>query len=183
MDTISVIIPTHGKAELLLRTLESLPRDDKKIEVIVVDATQEEPTRDILAGFAGVLYLVSPPGHSHQMNAGVEASSGDLLLFLDAGTCLETGWPQAVLQAARQPHFILGAFQARTGRRWLDAARHWRRALSRGPWQEPALFVKRRDFTGINGFPPPPPRAETALARALLASGKLYRLPLLANSA
>lgn len=85
----SVVIPTMNRVEPLRETLESLaqcePRPD---EVIVIDADPQTSARAVTAEFAdaGKLVMrsiVSRPNVTVQRNLGIDAVSGDVVVFLD----------------------------------------------------------------------------------------------------
>jgi glycosyltransferase involved in cell wall biosynthesis len=86
--SVSVVIPTHDRPELLLRAIRSVLGQDYQgdIECVVV-FDQREPTRLPLDGGRGrVLRVVTndrTPGLAGARNAGAVAATGELLGFLD----------------------------------------------------------------------------------------------------
>jgi glucosyl-dolichyl phosphate glucuronosyltransferase len=116
----SHIIATKGRPQALRTVLESslvtLPRGS---EVIVVDGDPErsgEPVvRELEARMplgvedAGrIRYLTSPPGLTIQRNRGIDAASGEVLLFTDDDCTLEPGIFE-VLAAAYADASLVGA--------------------------------------------------------------------------
>jgi GT2 family glycosyltransferase len=83
--TFSVVIPTLGRPDLLRETLESLAAcDPVPDEVIVVDGGRDNGAADVVqSAFPGARYLRSEPGLTRQRNTGIDAASGDAILFLD----------------------------------------------------------------------------------------------------
>jgi GT2 family glycosyltransferase len=102
---ISVIVCTHQRPDSLVRTLESLAAQDfDGFEVIVVDQSADERTRDIVEELAGrdrrFRYLhLSPPGLSRAYNAGVRASAAPLLAFTDDDCVAPENWLQSISDA------------------------------------------------------------------------------------
>ncbi|HEX6460182.1 MAG TPA: sulfotransferase [Thermoleophilaceae bacterium] len=97
LPQISVVIPTHERAELLERSLESftaqtLPRS--RFEVIVVDDGSEDPTADVCARLAEDLQLrylrIDKAGTSAAKNLGLFASKAPLVLFFDDDDLADT---------------------------------------------------------------------------------------------
>ncbi len=89
MSCVSIIIPTLNEASCLKRTLHQLSiLDPPAKEILVVDGGSGDNTIAI-ANKAGVNVLsCQPPGRSLQMNYGAKASTGEILCFLHADTCV-----------------------------------------------------------------------------------------------
>jgi glycosyltransferase involved in cell wall biosynthesis len=84
----SVVIPTLGRPEMLRRTLESLAAcDPAPSEVIVVDGDTTRSAEPVVAdaggGREGWRYVTGPRGSSHQRNTGIDAATGDIIVFSD----------------------------------------------------------------------------------------------------
>jgi glycosyltransferase involved in cell wall biosynthesis len=95
-STVSVLIPTFRRQELLRGAIESCLNQDEfgrdRLEVVVVDNSPEASAEEVVAqvvrnaGAAAprVIYLKEPkPGISHARNAALQASSGDFIVFID----------------------------------------------------------------------------------------------------
>lgn len=94
---ISVIIPARNEEHNLPRLLESLRQQDlAAVEIIVVDDASEDGTA-VVAAEKGARVISSLPlpegwrGKTWACHQGVRASSGYLLVFMDADTWLEPG--------------------------------------------------------------------------------------------
>ena len=85
MARISVIIPTHNRAALLPRAVESALAAGREIEAIVVDDASSDETSRVCSRLAGIQYLRlnRNEGLAAARNAGIRASSADYLAFLD----------------------------------------------------------------------------------------------------
>jgi glycosyltransferase involved in cell wall biosynthesis len=83
---VSVIIPTYNYARFIGQAIESvLAQTYQDFEVIVVDDGSTDDTRERVARFSQVRYLYQAnQGIAPARNAGLHASRGELLVFLDA---------------------------------------------------------------------------------------------------
>ena len=71
-------------------------------EIVVVDGGSRDGTVE-RARAAGATVVESAPGRARQLQRGVEATSGDAVLFLHADTRLSPGWEAAVATALADP--------------------------------------------------------------------------------
>ncbi len=86
MAKISVIIPTYNRATFLPDALESLLRQTRLAdEIIVVNDGSTDETARVLADYAPTVTTIHIPngGRSHARNVGMEAASGDWIALLD----------------------------------------------------------------------------------------------------
>jgi GT2 family glycosyltransferase len=84
---LSVIIPVHNGGENLRRCLQGLAQSSRPVdEIIVVDDGSTDGSAALAAAAgAGVIALpAGPRGPAFARNRGVEAASGNLLVFIDA---------------------------------------------------------------------------------------------------
>src|SRR5687768_16331332 len=110
---LDVVIPTHNRATLLPRALESLLVADwppgLEVGVIVVDNRTTDDTRAVvdafLPRFAGRLrYLYeSNPGRSHALNSGIAAARGDLVGMIDDDEQVDRTWLRTIAAAFDDP--------------------------------------------------------------------------------
>ena len=85
MPKVSVIIATRNRCALLPRAIESARRASSDAEIVVVDDASEDPTREVLEGWADVRYIRARRrlGIGGARNVGVIASSSEYITFLD----------------------------------------------------------------------------------------------------
>jgi glycosyltransferase involved in cell wall biosynthesis len=85
MPALSVIIPTHNRAGLLPAAVESVRRAGSDLEIIVVDDASSDDTPRVCERLSGIRYLrfEENQGLSQARNAGILASSAELVSFLD----------------------------------------------------------------------------------------------------
>jgi glycosyltransferase involved in cell wall biosynthesis len=103
---ISIVMPTHNRADALPVTLEALnqqtfPKDG--FEVIIVDQASTDGSREIATSFSVQYPLRLLPqdgkyGISIARNAGIEAANGFLIILLDADIIADPGLVEAHCQ-------------------------------------------------------------------------------------
>ncbi len=88
MSTVSVVIPTHNRAELLCRAIQSvLDQTFQAFEIIVVDDASGDDTEAAVRGFHDrrIQYIrhAVGKGDAGARNTGVRNAEGDYVAFLD----------------------------------------------------------------------------------------------------
>jgi rSAM/selenodomain-associated transferase 2 len=153
--SISVVIPTLNEEACLAEHLAQL-RAHRPRQIIVADGGSTDGTCRAAAG-ANVL-LVVPRGRSNQMNAGAERATGDVLLFLHADCSLEEGALDEAERLALRRSVAAGCFTMHVqAAGWLyrsiDACATARVQLTGLIYGDQGLFVRRRLFEQLGGFP------------------------------
>ncbi len=115
--TISVIIPTYNRAELVGAAVRSaLGQTCPPYEVIVVDDGSTDGTAAVLAGFDARVVVIRQvnQGVSAARNAGIARATGDFVAFLDSDDVWEP-WKLEAQGAcfARHPELVLVGTNAR----------------------------------------------------------------------
>lgn len=171
---ISVIIPVLNEEKTIAATLRALAVLASQ-EIIVVDGGSSDCTREICSSF-GVKFLTSERGRGRQMNLGARQASGDVLLFLHADTRPP---PTALVDIARalgDTRCVGGRFDVdlEGSHPMLKVVGELINLRSRLTWVgtgDQAIFVRRRVFERIGGYPDIPLMEDIALCRALKRVG------------
>jgi glycosyltransferase involved in cell wall biosynthesis len=83
---VSVVIPTYNRAELIREALDSVfAQTYTDLQIVVVDDGSTDHTNEILARYGDKVTTIRLPrsGISAARNAGIEATSGEYIAFLD----------------------------------------------------------------------------------------------------
>jgi len=107
---ISIIIPVLNESQTIGSCLYRLKKHIEHHEIVVVDGGSHDATLDIVKAFSDVKWLCSTAGRGNQMNRGVEAANGDLLLFLHADTCLPPGGLNRIEAIMAREGIVAGSF-------------------------------------------------------------------------
>jgi rSAM/selenodomain-associated transferase 2 len=177
--TISVIIPTLNEAKVLERTLAHL-HQTPGLEIIVVDGGSTDGTVALAKRHA--IVLTAPPGRAAQMNRGAQQATGEVLLFLHADTLIGLAALRKMAEALEDPTVVGGAFRLvidspRRSLRLIAAAANIRTRLTRIPYGDQGIFVRRSVFEKLGGFPIQPLMEDVEFARRLKRVGRVVLLP------
>jgi len=144
-------------------------------EVLLVDGGSTDGTVELATPLVDRL-LRSEPGRARQMNKGAAAAKGDVLLFLHMDTILPANAQELLSVSFDQANENLwGWFRLKfTNKAFafavISASMNTRAALTRVCTGDQTLFVSRKRFTEINGFP------EIALMEDVAISKTLRRI-------
>lgn len=124
--------------------------------------------------------VTSPPGRGRQLNAGAEAATGDVYLFLHADTRLPENAGQLIIDTCTDPAIAAGAFDLgidspRKVFRVVERAASWRSRVTRMPYGDQAVFTKAAVFKEIGGFRSIPIMEDIDFARRLKRGGHHLR--------
>ncbi len=161
VPSLSIIIPALNEAEALPRLLEQLAGARARgAEVIVVDGGSEDDTV-ARARAAGVTVIESGRGRARQLQAGVDASSGEALWLLHADSDIDPLSDQHITWGLAESGRLWGWFSLRlTGRhpllRVVARAINVRSRLSGIATGDQGIFVLRRALGCICGVPQQP---------------------------
>ncbi|UCH84627.1 MAG: TIGR04283 family arsenosugar biosynthesis glycosyltransferase, partial [Candidatus Latescibacterota bacterium] len=171
--TISIIIPVCHEAERINHLVAHLRMIDTRrdCELIVVDGSADSGTIDVLDD-NDVIKLRSRKGRARQMNAGAAAASGSILLFLHADTTLPREAIESIENALDADDTVGGAFRVRFDPdrfvyrvfAWIDS---WRSRVTRIPYGDQAIFVRRDYFDQNGGFSDIPLMEDVDLMRRI----------------
>lgn len=107
MHTLSVVIPSYSRPDLLARCLASLRRNAPlNTEIIVVDdASENQCISDVARKFKGVRVIRTPKrvGFAKAANLGVQAAIHDVVELLNDDTEVCAGWAEMALDAFDDP--------------------------------------------------------------------------------
>ena len=174
-ERISIIIPVFRETGMIHRTLGDLGRP-AETEIIVADGDSRGKT---LRGIhrSDIIRVVSRKGRGIQMNAGARHATGKILLFLHADTRLPPEGLNRVRTALADSAVVGGAFDLgidskRPVFRILEWTASCRSRLTRVPYGDQAIFIRKHFFQEIGGFREIPIMEDVDLMRRIKRTGQ-----------
>lgn len=178
----SIILPVLNETDVINPLLDHLETLDGcgHCEFIVVDGSPDGNTIKTVTR-SGVRCIKSLQGRASQMNAGAAVAEGEILIFLHADTRLPRQAIELISKvmtrrAKTRQSLIGGAFDLRIGseRRILKIIARiasMRSRLTRIPYGDQAIFIRRDYFDRLGGYPEIPLMEDVALMRRIKRAG------------
>jgi rSAM/selenodomain-associated transferase 2 len=169
---ISIVVPVLNEADGIAFFLESLqPLRRAGHEVIVADGGSSDDTVPRATLLADRIVL-APRGRATQMNAGAAAANANIILFLHADSRLPENAAAAILQAMQSSARRWGRFNIKlSGDRILFRVVEWfmntRSRLTGIATGDQGMFIERKLFESVGGFPAIPLMEDIALSARL----------------
>jgi rSAM/selenodomain-associated transferase 2 len=166
----SIIIPTLNEEKTIASCLLPLQPLRSNCEIIIVDATNDQPIVDYPHAHLADKIISSSKGRARQMNIGASHANGDILIFLHADTYL----PEHALQLIEQhlggkqwgrfdiqlsgDHFMLKVIA------WMMNRRSRLTGIATG---DQVIFVSKKAFAATGHYPDISLMEDIALSKAL----------------
>jgi rSAM/selenodomain-associated transferase 2 len=171
---LSIVMPVLNEVSEIEAALAALaPVRARGVEVFVTDGGIRDGTMELARPLADRV-LSSRRGRALQMNAGVAAAQGDVLLFLHADTRLPENADCLVLDGLASSGCNWGRFDVRIDGsgllRLVSLTMNWRSRITCIATGDQAMFVTRTAFEAAGGFP------SIALMEDVALSARLKRL-------
>jgi rSAM/selenodomain-associated transferase 2 len=174
---ISVIIPVLSEARSINDLVAHLRARDpgRSVEIIVVDGDPDGSTITVITD-ASVVTAVGDPGRAAQMNRGATFANGDVLLFLHADTFLPSDAFARISAALRDHEYVAGCFDLgiRSDRALFRITERYvalRTRVTRIPFGDQAVFIRRDYFERIGGYADIPIMEDVELMRRIRGCG------------
>lgn len=175
---LSVIIPTLNEADTIGSTLRTARSQDA--EILVVDGGSSDDTVQ-RAMESGATVVSSAPGRARQQNCGAASAEGRVLLFLHADTHLPSDYAAQIFETLMDPKTAAGAFRFKTDldhplMKLIEAVTHLRSRFLQLPYGDQGLFLRKRLFEKLKGFPEVDIAEEIFFLRKVSKHGRIRTL-------
>jgi rSAM/selenodomain-associated transferase 2 len=178
----SIIIPAYHEAGTINDCIEHLHglTHGGAVEIIIVDGDPQGSTIKVIQD-KQVIKTVFPKGRARQMNRGVSLASGEVLVFLHADTllprdsltlvrsCMEAG-------LAGAGAFDLGIESDRRIFRITEKYVALRTRLTRIPYGDQAIFMRKEYFERIGGYRDIPLMEDVEIMQRIKKRGDRIRI-------
>jgi glycosyltransferase involved in cell wall biosynthesis len=153
---ISVIIPALNEEKNIAQTLSALI-GSPNLEIVLVDNGSTDKTVEIASGF-GLKVIARVGTIASLRNAGVEVSSGNMLVFIDADVTVSESWHKSIIEIERlldiDPMVVTGSrLLAHVSIGFLKRYWYMHLSSSESPYINSGhLITSRKLFNEIEGF-------------------------------
>lgn len=182
MPALSLIIPVLNEAGSINATINHIRELDSggMVEIIVVDGDPGGCTIGAVKA-EGVRTVIAEKGRARQMNRSAALATGDVLLFLHADTLLPSNALALIRSTMNNKRYVGGAFDLGfdTNRmifRITEMYVFLRTRLTRVPFGDQAIFVRREYFEKIGGYRDIPIMEDVELMRRIRKQGDTIRI-------
>jgi rSAM/selenodomain-associated transferase 2 len=173
LPALSLIMPVLNEAESINSTIRHIREldGDGTVEIILVDGDPEGSTIGAIKD-DGVRTAVAEKGRGRQMNRGAALATGDVLLFLHADTLLPSNAFSLIRSTLHDKRCVGGAFDLgfNTKRRIFKITESYvflRTRLTKIPFGDQAIFIRRTYFETIGGYRDIPIMEDVELMRRI----------------
>lgn len=164
MDMVSVIITTKNEEKNIKNCLESIKSqtylsnlcnqstEQSVVEIIVVDNSSTDRTKEIARRYTDKVYNFGPE-RSAQRNFGVKQASGKYILYLDADMILSGNIISECVEKSREEGLVaLYIPEKIVGNGFWVRVRNFERSFYNATAIDCVRFVRRDKFLEIDGF-------------------------------
>lgn len=183
---ISIIVPVLNEEKTLGKTLSALSLTDSE-ELIIIDGKSSDRTLSIAHEFTDKVF-VTEKGRGHQMNFGAKRAEGDILLFLHADCILPEDGFKIIRETLKDKRVCAGAFHLGIDHpsfrfRVIEKAVHLRSCITRIPYGDQGIFMRKEVFEKIGGFSEICLMEDIEISKRLKRAGKIaFVKPLMRTS-
>jgi rSAM/selenodomain-associated transferase 2 len=180
----SIIIPVFKEGHLINEQLDRLAlfKTNEPYEIIVVDGDPNNETIKTIHR-QNVMCLSSATGRARQMNAGAQSAQGEILIFLHADTELPSKAFNTIRLIREGDTYSGGAFDLgiksdKLILKLIAKVASWRSRLTRIPYGDQGIFIKKDYFLKIGGFKDIPLMEDVELMKRIKKlGGKIFIIP------
>jgi rSAM/selenodomain-associated transferase 2 len=173
---ISIIIITLNEERFVERLLKQLI-NVQDIEIIVSDGGSIDRTARVAKSYIDKV-IVGERGRGVQLNAGAALATGDILWFLHADSIPPDDFKYHIVKTLEKPGVVGGAFKLKidsqlSSIKFISNVANLRSLISRIPYGDQSLFIKKEIFQRLNGFKDIPLMEDIEFGRRLKKEGRI----------
>ena len=154
---LSIIIPTLNESKRLPLLLSDLSEINNKSEILIIDSTSKDKTRDIAFINGTRFYKVNKRNRGLQLNYGAQKAQGEWLLFIHADSRLKLNWSRKIEDILKRDSNFIYYFNFKVNNksftyRFLEFFVNLRCFLFKTPYGDQGLLISKKNFKTYGGF-------------------------------
>jgi glycosyltransferase involved in cell wall biosynthesis len=156
LPLVSAIITTKNEEKNIENCLNSLKKQNylqEKMEIIVIDNNSSDKTKEIALKHTDKVFNFGPE-RSAQRNFGVEKSSGQYFIYLDADMILSKNVVSDCLEKISEKRGIIALYISEivAGKKFWSKIRRFERSFYDGTAIDCVRFIRKDKFLEVGGF-------------------------------
>ena len=154
---LSIIIPTLNESKNLPLLLSDLSEINILSEIIIVDSTSKDKTKDIAFINGTRFYKINKNNRGLQLNYGAKKAKGEWLLFIHADSRLKFNWSRKVVDITKRDSNFIYHFNFKVNNRsltyrFLEFFVNLRCLLFKTPYGDQGLLISKENFKTYGGY-------------------------------
>ena len=154
---LSIIIPTLNESKNLPLLLSDLSEINNKSEVLIIDSTSKDKTRDIALINGKRFYKLSKNNRGLQLNYGAKKAKGEWLLFIHADSRLKFNWSRKIMDIFKRDSDFIYYFDFKVNNksfiyRFLEFLVNLRCFLFKTPYGDQGLLISKENLKTYGGY-------------------------------
>jgi len=154
---LSIIIPTLNESKNLPLLLSDLSEINNESEILIIDSTSKDKTRDISLINGIRFYKIGKNNRGLQLNYGAKKAKGEWLLFIHADSRLKFNWSRKIENILRKDSNFIYYFNFKVNNksftyRFLEFFVNLRCLLLKTPYGDQGLLIRKENFKNLGGY-------------------------------
>ena len=154
---LSIIIPTLNESKRLPLLLSDLSEINNKSEILIIDSTSKDKTKDIAFINGTRFYKVNKKNRGLQLNYGAQKAQGEWLLFIHADSRLKLNWSRKIEDILKRDSNFIYYFKFKVNNksftyRFLEFFVNLRCFLFKTPYGDQGLLISKENFQTYGGY-------------------------------
>ena len=154
---LSIIIPTLNESKNLPLLLSDLSEISNISEILIIDSTSKDKTRDIALIYGARFYKINANNRGLQLNYGAKKAKGEWLLFIHADSRLRFNWSKKIVNILRSGSNFVYYFNFKVNNksfiyRFLEFFVNLRCFLFKTPYGDQGLLISKKNFKTYGGY-------------------------------
>jgi len=154
---VSIIIPTLNESKNLPLLLSDLSEINNKSEILIIDSTSKDKTKDIALINGTRFYKINKNNRGLQLNYGAQKATKDWLLFIHADSRLKFNWSKEIVDIIKKDSNFIYYFKFKVNNkslkyRFLEFFVNLRCILFKTPYGDQGLLISKENFKTRGGY-------------------------------